>query len=229
MRTAVVTGAAGGIGSAVCRRLRADGWRVVGLDRSFADRDDRDERAADVSDRAALAAALADLERIDGVVSNAAVMLPGRLVDLDPVDWATTIDVNLTATFHLLALTHERLSARDGSLVAVSSVHATATSPGAAAYATAKAGLLGLVRAAALELAPKVRVNAVLPGATRTPMLPQEGPGFDELVARTPLQRIAEPSEIAAAIAFLLSDQARFITGQSLTVDGGVLAQLSSE
>jgi NAD(P)-dependent dehydrogenase (short-subunit alcohol dehydrogenase family) len=226
---AVVTGAAGGIGAAVCERLRTDGWRAVGLDTGFSERRG-DERFADVADRESLRSALEDVARIDGVVSNAAIMTRGPLVNMSPDNWTRTIDVNLSATFHLIGLTHQRLAATQGAIVAVSSVHALATSPGAGAYAASKAGLLGLVRAASLELADEgIRVNAVLPGATDTPMLRQDGPGFDALLARTPLGRVAEPAEIADAVAFLLGGSARFVTGQTLVVDGGVLGKLASE
>jgi 2-keto-3-deoxy-L-fuconate dehydrogenase len=228
-RVAVVTGAADGIGRAITERFRSDGWRAVGLDRNF-DGDSGDDRKADVRSRESLESALSDLKQIDAVISNAAVLTRASLADMTAEQWQETLDTNLTATFNLIGLTHERLSANGGAIVAVSSVHAFATSSGAGAYATSKAGLLGLVRASALELAGSgIRVNAVVPGATRTSMLPQDDPGYDTLISRTPLQRIAEPSEIAAAVAFLAGPESSFITGQSIAVDGGVLALLSSE
>lgn len=225
----VVTGAAGGVGRAVADRFRADGWRAVGLDTVFSG-DSPDERHADVTSRDSIAAAISDLNQIDAVVSNAGVLVRATLAETTPEDWQRTLDTNLSATFHLIGITRERLAASGGAIVAVSSVHAHATSPGAAAYAASKAGLEGLVRSAALELAADgIRVNAVVPGATRTAMLPQDDAGFDRLVERTPLRRVAEPEEIAGVVAFLVGPDSAFITGESLTVDGGALGQLSTE
>lgn len=225
----VVTGAAGGVGRAVADRFRADGWRAVGLDAVFSG-DSPDERHADVTSRDSIAAAISDLNQIDAVVSNAGVLVRATLAETTPEDWQRTLDTNLSATFHLIGITRERLAASGGAIVVVSSVHAHATSPGAAAYAASKAGLEGLVRSAALELAADgIRVNAVVPGATRTAMLPQDDAGFDRLVERTPLRRVAEPEEIAGVVAFLVGPDSAFITGESLTVDGGALGQLSTE
>lgn len=229
-KVAVVTGAKGGIGKAVCKRLRDDKWQVVGLDLG-PDPQDASLRVVDVRDTSSLQATLADLPKIDGVVSNAAIMPSTTLAQMSVSEWDETLATNLSATFHLIGLLHERLAATRGSIVAISSVHAIATAVRAGAYAAAKSGLLGLVRGAAVELGPVgVRVNAVLPGATDTAMLSRDAPDFERLVSRTPLRRIAQPEEIAEAVAFLL-DEARsgFITGQQLVVDGGALAQLSTE
>ena len=229
-RVAVVTGAKGGIGRAVCGRLRDDGWRVVGLDLD-PDPGNGSCRVADVRDRESLSEVLSDLPRVDGLVSNAAVMPDTRLLQMTESEWQETLATNLTPTFNLLGLLHERLAATRGAVVAVSSVHAMATTADAGAYAASKAGLLGLVRGAAIELGPVgVRVNAVLPGATDTLMLSRDEPGFESLVSKTPLRRIARPAEIAEAVAFLLDDvRSGFITGQQFAIDGGALAQLSTE
>jgi NAD(P)-dependent dehydrogenase (short-subunit alcohol dehydrogenase family) len=227
--TAVVTGAANGIGLAVAERFRDDGWRVVGLDINFGG-ESPDQLHADVRSRSSIESALASLDSIDAVISNAAVLNRASLAETTLEQWQETLDTNLTATFQLISVTHARLTASAGSIVAVSSVHAHATSRGASAYATSKAGLLGLVRASALELAEDgIRVNAVVPGATRTSMLLQEGPEFDRLIERTPLKRVAEPEEIASAVAFLAGKESAFVTGQAIVVDGGVLAALSTE
>lgn len=229
-KVAVVTGATGGIGRAVCDHLHDEGWRVVGLDLT-ADPQDASCRVVDVRDREALSAVLDDLPQVDGVVSNAGVMSRMPLAQTSASEWETMLATNLSATFHLISLLHERLAENHGAIVAVSSVHAVATTANAGAYAATKAGLLGLVRGAAVELGPMgVRVNAVLPGATDTAMLNRNAPGFETLVSRTPLRRIAQPQEVAEAVAFLLDETCSgFITGQQFVIDGGVLAQLSTE
>jgi NAD(P)-dependent dehydrogenase (short-subunit alcohol dehydrogenase family) len=136
---------------------------------------------------------------------------------------------------------HEALQVSRGAVVNVASVHAIATSVGAAPYAASKAAIVALTRAAALEWAPEVRVNAVLPGAIDTPMLRQGvqrwaissdavEPAIVELGARIPLGRIGRPDEVAQAILFLAdSDRSSFITGQTLVADGGALTRLSTE
>jgi NAD(P)-dependent dehydrogenase (short-subunit alcohol dehydrogenase family) len=210
---------------------------VVGIDRREPAHDGDTWRIADCADPAQLESALADLERIDGLVNNAAVQHSALICDTTLAQWDELLDVNLRAPFHAIKLCAERLAAAAGAIVNVASVHGVATSVGTAPYAASKAGLLGLTRAAALELAPgNVRVNAVLPGATATEAL-QSGlsrlgdPDAERrLTERTPLGRIASPAEIAEAIAFLLEpERSSFVTGQTLVVDGGALGRLSTE
>jgi NAD(P)-dependent dehydrogenase (short-subunit alcohol dehydrogenase family) len=232
-RVAVVTGAAGGIGSATCDVLREQGWRVIAVDRKPIDHPDAIQ--LDVSDAEKVASTLASLERVDGLVNNAAVQLKKALVDTTVEEWDEVWASNLRSAFVCLKALTPQLSASSGAVVNVSSVHATATSSSVTAYAASKGGLVAFTRAAAIELAPNgIRVNAVLPGAIDTPML-QEGfagsrAGEATLIARTPLGRLGQPNEIAEAIAFLLDqNRAAFITGQTLVADGGALAQLSTE
>lgn len=233
-RLAVVTGAASGIGSATCQLLRNRDWTVVGLDKVTPPTPDS-WRRVDVEDVDALSAALNDLGPVDGLVNNAGAQLFKPLVDTTVSEWDSIHAQNLRAAFVTMKLLYPRLAETRGSVVNVASVHAAATSRSVAAYAASKGGVVALTRAAALEFAPSaVRVNVVLPGAVDTPALSQ---GFseraearEELIARTPLQRIARPAEIAELIAFLLDDdRASFVTGQSFVADGGVLARLASE
>lgn len=233
-RVAVVTGAARGIGAATRDLLRGEGWEVVGIDREPAR--DGSWVQADCAEPQQLAAVLGGIPRIDGLVNNAALQHGTPLRDTTAEQWDDVFAVNVRAAFLTTKLCAQRLAEAGGSIVNVASVHAVATSENVAPYAASKAALLGFTRAAALELADEVRVNAVVPGAVDTPALRE---GFarrvDEeparsLIERTPLSRIAAASEIAQAILFLLDgERSGFITGESLTVDGGVLARLASE
>jgi NAD(P)-dependent dehydrogenase (short-subunit alcohol dehydrogenase family) len=232
-RVAVVTGAAGGIGSATCRLLDARGWDVVGVDRRPADVARSLE--VDIADADALAAALRTIDRVDALVNNAAVQHFKPMLETTVEEWDSIQAQNLRGAFVCMKTLHGRLAESGGAVVNVSSVHAVATSENIAAYAASKGGLVSLTRAAALEFAADgIRVNAVLPGAVDTPALRE---GFarranaeQTLVERTPLGRLGQPSEIAEAIVFLLdSERSSFITGQTLVIDGGALATLSTE
>jgi NAD(P)-dependent dehydrogenase (short-subunit alcohol dehydrogenase family) len=232
-RVAIVTGAAGGIGAATCDALREQGWRVIAVDRKPIDHPDAVE--LDVSDAEEVASTFSSLERVDGLVNNAAIQLKKALVDTTVEEWDDVWTSNLRSAFVCLKALVPQLSANGGAVVNVSSVHASATSSSVTAYAASKGGLVAFTRAAAIELAPNgIRVNAVLPGAIDTPML-HEGFASSKdseatLIGRTPLGRLGQPGEIAEAIAFMLDpNRAAFITGQTLVADGGALARLSTE
>ncbi len=232
-RVAVVTGAAGGIGSATCDVLEGYGWEVVAMDLRPVGR--VGSLKVDIADAEMVTAALQELPRIDGLVNNAAVQLYKPLRETGMEDWDAVMAVNLRAPFACLKAAFDKLAEVGGSVVNVASVHALATSDSIAAYAATKGGLAALTRAASIEFAPRgVRVNAVLPGAVDTPAL-RDGfsrhPGAEAgLLKRTPLRRIGRPEEIGEAIAFLLdSERSAFITGQQLVADGGALARLGTE
>lgn len=231
-RVAVVTGAARGIGAATCEALRVDGWEVVGIDALSGG----DWIQADCGVAGDLERALSDLPRIDGLVNNAALQHSKPLLETTVAEWDAVLATNLRASFVTMKLCAERLSAGRGAVVNIASVHATATSENVSPYAASKAGLLGLTRAAAIELAPRVRVNAVVPGAVDTPALRDgfarrvDGDPEGSLIARTPLGRIGAPGDVAEAVVFLLDGRrSGFMTGEALVVDGGVLARLASE
>ncbi|MGE4552377.1 MAG: SDR family NAD(P)-dependent oxidoreductase [Desulfovibrionaceae bacterium] len=246
VRAALVTGAARGIGRAVCARLAAAGWGVVGLD---LDMDPaaaplpgvlarRGDVAAEADLAAAVAAVLERFGRLDAVVNNAAVQPSAALLDTRPEDWARVVDVNLAAPWRLVRAARAALAASRGAVVNVASVHALATSPGLGAYAVSKGGLAAMTRTLALELAAQgIRVNAVLPGAVETRLLrvglerdPDPAAARAVLCARTPLGRVGRPEEIAEAVLFLADgERSGFITGQCLAVDGGALARLGTE
>jgi NAD(P)-dependent dehydrogenase (short-subunit alcohol dehydrogenase family) len=235
-KTVVVTGACGGIGSAVVELFNHAGWRTVGLDREDSNGRVQPTRfvKCDVADEADVAAgvnALADEAQVDALVNNAAVMVTKDFAELSVADWDLTMDTNVRSAFLLTQALLPKLAASQGGVVNVASVHAIATSRGVAAYAASKGALVALTRATSLDLASSgVRCNAVCPGATDTPMLRAEPAALQNLIDRTPLSRIATPSEIAEAILFLAdSDKSGFITGQTLTVDGGATSRLSTE
>lgn len=244
-RVALITGAAGGIGRATADAFVADGWTVVGCDlvagtgpwATFAAED-----VADPTTPERLRQLVVERHgRLDALVNNAALQVDRALVDTDDESWRRVMNVNLDGAFRLLRTFHPLLATSRGAVVNVASVHALATSANVAAYAVSKAAIVGLTRTAAIEMAAEgIRCNAVLPGAVRTPMLTAglgrrphpDGPdgNLAALIARTPLGFVAEPRDIAPAIVFL-ADAARagYITGQTLTVDGGATARLGTE
>ena len=170
--------------------------------------------------------------KVDGLINNAPSIHTGKIVDLDLAAWRTNFKANLDAVFlttkKVLPWMHK---AKKGSIVNIASVVGLKGVAYMSAYGAAKAGLINFTRAAAIEAAPHVRVNCIIPGAVMTPATQRAIPGEElmEATAKTiPLQRIAQPIELAKPIAFLLSSDASFITGASLVVDGGKTADLNA-
>jgi meso-butanediol dehydrogenase/(S,S)-butanediol dehydrogenase/diacetyl reductase len=241
---AVVTGGGSGIGRAVCERLAEEGARVwvADIDLAAAERVAASLGAVplqlDVSDAAAVAAAVDGIVehagRIDVVVNNAGITHDGSVWETTPADWARVLAVNLSGVFYgcRAALRH-MIAARRGAVVNTASDAGLVGWPGQAAYCASKGGVVQLTRAAAMDAAPYgVRVNCVCPAFTDTPLTeawiglqPDAVEARANIAMEQPLGRIGTPEEIAAAIAYLASDEAAFVTGVALAVDGGVTAR----
>jgi NAD(P)-dependent dehydrogenase (short-subunit alcohol dehydrogenase family) len=228
-RVALVTGGASGIGAACVALLRASGATVVAADLAAGDGvtpcDVTDETAVD----ALVAGIVAEHGRLDLAANVAGTSgVYGDTADKRTEDWRHTLSVNLDAVFFCVrAEVRAMRDAGGGSIVNVASSAGRMGVPGLADYSASKHGVIGLTKSVALEEARRgIRVNAVLPGSVRTPMLRGFVGGDEELLEkmgrRSPLGRLGEPDEIAQAVVWLLSDAASYVTGSSVSPDGGV-------
>ncbi len=242
-KVGLVTGASRGIGRAVAVGLAQAGADVVLVGRDTAALQGTVDAvtaarpgartivvAADVTDAAAVEAfvaqTVAELGRIDFAIANAGQAIDGLLMRTKADDFAKMIDVNLTSAFYLVAAaTKPMMKQRSGSIVLMSSIVGVAGNAGQVAYASAKAGLLGLAKSVAKELGSRnVRVNAVAPGIIETAMtesMPEKARAH--YLASIPLGRAGVPEDVSGVVTFLCSDAARYVTGQTVVVDGGFL------
>lgn len=241
-KIALVTGASGGIGGACCERLAGEGYTVLAHGNSGFSRAqalcerlrgaglDAHAVACDLGDAGDTRRLCEDIlslwHGVDALVCCAGVSGTGLLTELAEEDWQRILGVNLTSVYRLCrAFLPGMVSRRRGAVVTVSSMWGRSGASCEAAYSAAKAGVIGLTQALAKEVGPSgVRVNCVAPGAIDTAMMAEHSDETKALLAEeTPLGRLGTPAEVAGAVSFLLSDDAAFITGQTLGVDGGYL------
>jgi NAD(P)-dependent dehydrogenase (short-subunit alcohol dehydrogenase family) len=224
----VVTGGTSGIGAATVQRFRDEGAQVAAL----ADRDVEDPGLlCDVARADDVARAFARVDEllggVDVLVANAGISVRKPFLEIEDADWRRVLDVNLTGVFHCAQQAARRMSVGSGGVILMTaSTNGLTGHPFYADYNASKAGVIQLARTMALELAPKVRVNAICPGYVLTPM--QRAEYSDEMLAKVnagiPLGRHAEPEEIAALFAFLASDEGAYFTGATISIDGGEIA-----
>jgi 3-oxoacyl-[acyl-carrier protein] reductase len=241
-QVAIVTGAGRGIGHAISLRLAQEGARVASVSRSeenakktaneinTARADSSKAYAVDVADHAAVqtigAQILEDFGRVDILVNNAGVTRDGLSMRMSVDDWDTVLDTNLKGAFNFSqAVMRSMIKQRSGRIINISSVSGLTGNAGQANYAASKAGLIGLTKTLARELASRgITVNAVAPGFIVTDMTGGLSDDVKKaIMAKIPLAKLGQPEDIAAAVAFLASPEANYITGQVLTVDGGMV------
>ncbi len=235
-KTALVTGATRGIGRAVALRLAAEGAQVAICGRNESLLQELQEEygfvcfAADVADRDSVRTMVQSLVsqwgRIDIVVNNAGITRDGLLMRMSEEDWQQVLDVNLTGAFHVSqAVVRPMMKQRSGRIINISSVVGFAGSAGQTNYAAAKAGLVGFTKALARETASRgILVNAIAPGYIDTDMtaaLTEQQ--TEQIRSQIPLGNTGKPEDVAGAVVFLASDDSRYITGQTIHVNGGLL------
>lgn len=237
-RKALVTGASGGIGAAVARTLHAQG-ALVGLHGTRVEK--LEELASELGERAKVlpvnlsnraevkelaAKAEAELEGVDILVNNAGITRDGLFVRMSEEDWDTVLEVNLGSVFLLTrALTHAMMRRRWGRIINVTSVVGVTGNPGQTNYAASKAGLIGFSKSLAQEIATRnVTVNCVAPGFIETAMTDKLNEKQREaIMGAIPMKRMGTGAEIASAVVYLASDEAGYVTGQTIHVNGGMV------
>jgi 3-oxoacyl-[acyl-carrier protein] reductase len=241
-QVAVVTGAGRGIGHAIAVRLAKEGARVASVSRSQANAqktayeinaaraDVSKAYAVDVADQAAVQKAAAqifeDFGRVDILVNNAGVTRDGLSMRMSMEDWDTVLNTNLKGAFNFIqAVMRPMIKQRSGRIINISSIAGLIGNAGQANYAASKAGLIGLTKTLARELASRgITVNAVAPGLIETDMTTVLSEEIRQnILKNVPLGKLGEPEDIAGAVAYLASAEAKYITGQVLTVDGGMV------
>jgi len=232
-RTALITGAARGIGAAIAERLAADGWRVV-----LADRDAAGEKTAarigaaarfEQADVAAEAEVIRAVNRVreqegrlDALVCNAGCMIRKKLTELTLDEWNRVLATNLTSTFLLTRAAADLLRAARGAIVTIASTRAHMSEPDTESYSASKGGLVALTHALAVSFGPDIRVNCVSPGWINS----RGGALSHEDHAQHPAGRVGTPADIAAIVAWLVGPDSGFVTGAEFVVDGGMTRKM---
>lgn len=240
-QVAIVTGASRGIGKAIALRLAKEGCHIAGISRSLASLEETAQAvkamgrqfhsyAVDVASEAAVNEAVnavfSTMGRIDILVNNAGITRDGLLMRMSSEDWDAVLQTNLKGAFHWTRpVTKYMMKARIGRVVNISSIIGLRGNAGQANYAAAKAGLIGFSKSVAREFASRnITCNVVCPGFIETDMTAVLGDEIkNKLLAEIPLKRLGVPEDIAGAVAFLCSPDAAYMTGQVLTVDGGLV------
>jgi 3-oxoacyl-[acyl-carrier protein] reductase len=228
-RHVIVTGASRGIGAAIAQHFVAEGDNVVALSRSgIAPTGCAKSFEVDVADSAqvneAVKAAIAEFGPVDVAVANAGVTRDGIAMRMSDEQWREVLSINLDGAFYTArAAMASMVRARSGSIIFIGSISPFMGVPGQANYAAAKAGLVGLARSLAREVASRsITVNVVAPGLVDTDMTTELGAARDSMLALIPLGHVGQPSDIAGVVGFLASNHARYITGAVIPVDGGL-------
>lgn len=247
-KTALVTGATRGIGRAIAELLAAEGASVALNGRDTVEGEKivhtisskggsavflQSDLSSAEANRELISSVIRDIGRLDILIPNAGVLGLGSVTDVPIETWHDTLDINLHSVFYLLrsAIPHLRAGGKNGSVVVTGSIAAHKGFPNHAAYCASKGALEALVKQAAVDYAPEIRINMVNPGPTDTALYKNSAVAFpnpdtvlDEVPGSLPMQRIADPMEIAKAVLFLTGDDSAWITGSVLTVDGGASA-----
>jgi len=241
-RAAIITGAAGGIGQALCRAFLDAGYYVIASDQGLPGdaslsssyvSADLDLLCTSDNSRATAIASFRDSlggHKLGVLINNAALQIIKPSEQLTVNDWSRTLNINLLAPFLLTQAFLPELEEAKGSVINISSIHAALTKPDFVVYATSKTALTGLTRSLAVDLGGRVRINSISPAAIATPMLKEGFAGceaeLEKLGHMHPVGRIGESSEVAALALFLASDEAHFISGADYRLDGGMSGRL---